>query len=224
MKELSKQQIAELIGLDNPHPVILEIGAYDGKDGKEIAEQFASCEVHCFEADPRSQSLFELLNEPYGKINLHKIALGNVNGEIEFYQSDSETRRHYDFQNDWSASSSIRKPKTHLDLFPDVQFEKKIKVRCLKLDTWYRQNFTSHQLIDFVWADVNGAEEDVILGGINTLTNNARYLYIETSDKELYEGQITTDKLLELLPTFSVLDIYKNLGNFANILLKNNEL
>lgn len=219
MKDLSKEEIKRLINRENP--IILDIGCYDGKDSKEIAAQFENCIIHCFDADPRSQKLFNKLNAGNKKLNLWKMAICAANGQIEFNLSDSKTRRHYDFQDSWSASSSIAKPKFHKELFPDVHFRKKITVPCMKLDSWYSQ-ILKGKIIDFIWADVNGAEEDLVIGGLNTIQNQTRFLYIEVSDKEFYEGEIKKDDFLKLLPDFEVLGTYKDEGNFCNILLKNN--
>jgi hypothetical protein len=44
--------------------------------------------------------------------------------------------------------------------------------------------------IDFIWADVQGAEEDLILGGLDTLRKRTKYLFTEYNNSEMYEGQI----------------------------------
>lgn len=231
MNEISKEEIAKLIGKQDP--LILDIGCYDGKDSLELYNQFENPIIYCFEADPRSQQLFsENINDEL-KIFLQLIAIGNVDGYVDFHLSDSDTRRHYE-NRQWSASSSLRKPKSHIDLFDDVYFEKIITVKCTKLDSWFMSHKLKHnepfeisgsiKIIDFIWADVNGNEGDVILGGLKTLEESTRYLYIEFSDKELYEGQITKEQILKLLPSFELLGIYNWAGNFGNILLKNKNL
>lgn len=227
MKELSKLEIKKLIGKEDP--IILDIGCYDGKDSVELASLFNSCEIHCFEADFRSIKLFKHINKnTKHKLFLHEIAIGSVDGKINFYLSDSETRRHYKFQKEWSASSSIKKPKVHLELFKDVQFNKKVKVQCCKLDTWCEKKWDwgniNNKIIDLIWCDVNGAEKDLILGGMNVLNNFTRYFYTEFCAKELYEGSLTYRQILKLLPNFNVVSVYNFQGNFGNLLLKNKNL
>jgi FkbM family methyltransferase len=217
-KELSKIEIATLINVDTP--LILEIGAYDGKDSKELCRLLVSPVCFCFEADPRSQELFCKQNK-HNNLILERCAVGNVDGLVDFYKSGSKTRRHKHNKDSWSASSSLRAPKTHLELFEDVFFEEKIQVECIKLDTWHRR--VKHN-IDFIWCDINGAEEDLILGGLNALQEHTKLLYIEFSDKELYEGQIKKDRILELLSNFELIGIYNYKGNFGNMLLKNKTL
>ena len=218
--ELSKKEIKKLINKDNP--IIIEVGAYDGADSRELNKLYEHAICFCFEADPRSQKLFIKMNSRNTLI-LEKYAVGSIDGEVDFYTSDSDTRRHKHNTHSWSASSSLKKPKTHLQLFKDVQFKDCIKVNSIKLDTWYRENIVK-DIVDFIWVDINGAEEDFILGASKTLKEKTRFLYIEFSDKELYENQITKDKMLELLPDFELLSIHNFKGNFGNLLLKNKTL
>lgn len=216
-KEITLDVIKLLINKENP--IILDIGCYDGKDSLKLNNVFKNAEVHCFEADPRSVELFEKINSN-NNLQLHKVAISNINGKVNFNLSDSETRRHYKYQTSWSASSSLKKPKNHLDLFNDVQFNKTIEVECITLDKWYKEKL-NWKAIDFIWVDINGAEEEFIKGALKTLNLFTRFLYIEFSDKELYEGQINKNQILELLNQFELIDIYNYQGNFGNMLLKN---
>jgi len=72
--------------------------------------------------------------------------------------------------------------------------------------------------VDFIWADVQGAEENLINGAKDTL-KNTRYFYTEYSDEELYRGQINKSRILRMIPGFSIVKDYGN-----NILLKNTSI
>jgi hypothetical protein len=48
-----------------------------------------------------------------------------------------------------------------------------------------------------MWVDVQGAEDLVFSGGIETLKNTC-YVYTEYCNRELYEGQINLNQILEL--------------------------
>ena len=149
-----------------------------------------------------------------------------MDGEIEFYQSESETRRHtrYDYEKTWSASGSVKKPGSHLEIFPDIQFELN-KVKSTKLDTWISDKDIDS--IDIMWVDVNGGEEEFLDGGINTITNMVDYLYIEfngVGDKKLYENCFTVEDIKDKLTGFDVLGVYNFMGNFGNVLLRNTQL
>lgn len=214
---LEKTEVLKLIKKSNP--IFLDIDCYDGKDAREIFDLLPAAKIFCFEADPRSQILFESLQHNI-PMTLVKSAIGSVDGQIAFYQSNSDTRRHYAFQDSWSASSSIRKPKNHLEIFPDVSFEDQIVVQCTKLDTWCKKAGLENTEIDFMWVDVNGAEMDFVIGALQTL-KRTRYLYIEFSDKELYEGECKKEDLLRVLNDHELLGVYGYYGNFGNLLMRN---
>lgn len=218
--DLSKKAISKLI--TSPNPVILEVGMYDGEDAREMASEIPNSTIYGFECDPRSIALFKSFENPKNII-LNEVAIGAKNGLVDLYLSDSDVRRHYTDQDSWSASSSIREPKTHLDLFPDVDFKKTVKVECVSLDNWHKKTMPD-TVIDFVWADINGAEYDMILGGQKTLNQFTKYLYIEFSDKELYKGQPKKDEMLAFLEAFEVVAIYNFRGNFGNVLLRNKRI
>lgn len=206
---MNKQQIKSLV--NKVDPFVLDVGCYDGKDSKELSE-ILHCDVHCFEPDPLSQDLFESLHGDNKRLHLHRFALSNVNGEINFYQSNHP------------QSNSIHPPKRHLNLFPDVVFDEVIKVKSKMLDTWYVQRSES-RVIDFIWADLNGGEKDFLLGAMQALTVT-RFLYIECAKKELYDGQMHVDNILKVLQNnnFEVM-AFENWGDsFGNVLFKNTKL
>lgn len=209
--DISKEEIKSLINTANP--VILDIGSYDGGDASELSDLYNGCEIHCFEADPIVQDLWHNMNDFNRDMTLYHTAIGSFDAPTYFNQSHSTKRKHN------NASGSLYSPKTHLELFPDVLFENKCKVMCFRLDTWAEEVLRG-KIVDFAWVDVNGAEKEVIIGGIETL-KNTRYLYIEFSDKELYHGQITKAEILSLMPWFKEVGVYNFEGNFGNILLKN---
>ena len=206
---MNKQQIKSLVNKQDSF--VLDVGCYDGKDSIELSE-ILKCDVHCFEPDPLSQDLFESLHGTNKRLHLHRFALGKENGEINFYQSNHP------------QSNSIHPPKRHLNLFPDVVFDEVIKVKSKTLDTWYVQRSES-RVIDFIWADLNGAEKDFLLGAMTALTVT-RFLYIECAKKELYDGQMHVDNILKILKNhhFEVM-AFENWGeSFGNILFKNKNL
>jgi len=199
MQEISKEELIELTGHS---PLILDIGSYDGKDGYEVAKLGAH--VHCFE--PVNFDNFM----SHENMVLHPYAIG-AEDKITVMNCSPHKQ-----------SNSLRKPKTHLELFPEVKYTHRESVEMMRIDTWYKGFSTIKYTpkIDLIWADVNGSEGDLIKGAQKVLSIT-RFLFIETSDKELFEGQITTDELLKLLPGWKVLGIYNHLGNFGNILLQN---
>jgi hypothetical protein len=85
-----------------------------------------------------------------------------------------------------------------------------------RLDTWAKDRGVT--AVDFIWADIHGAEGDLIVGGRDTLANT-HYLYTEYSYDEWCEGQPNLAKLESMLPTFSILRRYP-----MNVLFENRAL
>lgn len=192
-----------------PAPLcVLECGACDGSDTVKLHDTLsASGKVfEMFAVEPVLRNFETLRCRVYGKPNLHLIhaAIGQISGMVDFW--DSVTPEYY-------GSSSIRPPKESLRLWPTMRFEKN-QVACLTLDSLIGHR--DH--IDFIWADTQGAEIDLILGGPQTLAKT-RYLYTEFSDKELYEGEILLPEILERLPDFEIVECYDH-----DVLLKNMRL
>jgi FkbM family methyltransferase len=204
---LSVANIKNLINKEAP--VILEIGANCGQTTIDFIENFPNALIHCFEPDPRAIRKFKATVNSKN-VHLHEIAIGNVDGAIIFHQSaggesiDPEG---------WDHSGSIRAPKAHLEMFPWVRFDTKIEVPVMRLDSWAKINNINN--VDFIWADVQGAEEDLILGGIDTLMKT-RFFYTEYYDNECYEGQLRLDQLYQLLNQYLILKKYDN-----DVLLEN---
>lgn len=200
MKRFDKTILLTLLPLK---PVILDIGCYDGKDGLEIHRMFNyQGELHAF--DPCSYNKFHGHNVK--NVSFYQCALSNKNGSFPLHHSEH------------SQSNSLRKPKEHLQAWPQVHFKNHMEAACCKLDTIWPD-----EKIDFIWADLNGSEGDFIQGAQKALKKTS-YLYIEFSDKELYEGQITKKQLLKMLPAWEIVGEFNVGDNFGNILLKNTKV
>lgn len=196
---------------------VLEVGANRGMHTPMLLAAFPDAEVHAFEPDPRACEHFRAAVRDR-RVTLHQMALGASNGRTEFHVSSGQPPAGFlpvreDYRKGWDQSGSLRKPKKHLDLFPWCKFVRTISVEVRTLDAWSRKHAPG--TIDFVWADVQGAEGDLVRGGAEALPRT-RFLYTEYSDDELYEGQATLRDLLELLPGFEIVRRYDD-----DVLLRN---
>jgi FkbM family methyltransferase len=198
-------------------PVILEVGANDGTATARFLQFFPNATVYAFEPDPRALAKFKSRGH-HPRVRLFEMAIGADDGEAEFHVSSGlpeglapEYLKR--FPQGWDQSGSLRAPKTHTAVWPWVKFEKKMMVPVRRLDTWAREQGIAK--VDFIWADMQGAEADLIAGGRETLART-RYLHTEYSNDEWYEGQPTLAQLMDMLPNFTVLRRYAMDVLFAN--------
>jgi FkbM family methyltransferase len=203
---MNKQDIYNLINKKNP--TIFEIGCADGKDTIEFINTFGELNIFCFEPEPKNINLVkQRINYP--NHYLFEGVVSNTDGELLFNRSRTDN------PSDLSYSGSVRKPKEHLSEWPFIKFDEQIKVKSITLDTFCEQN--KIDFIDFIWADVQGAEEDLIKGAFRTLENKVKFLYIEYSNKEYYEGQINLKSLKALLsPKWNLIKDYGSDALFQN--------
>lgn len=210
--EFNVATLPVLLGKDNP--VILEIGCNDGGETRDFLTLFSNATIYAFEPDPRARARFTAaVQDP--RVTLFDLAISDTNGEIDFHMSSGAPSAAVAAQlpDGWDLSGSIRKPTGHLESLPWCTFDHRITVKTLTLDTWCRNE--GIEAIDFIWADVQGAEGDLIRGGRTALAKT-RYLYTEYSDRELYQGQPNLRTLLSMLPGFEVLERFS-----SDVLLKN---
>jgi FkbM family methyltransferase len=205
-------ELVTLLGKDDP--VILEIGANDGGHTALFLELFPKAKIYAFEPDPRASEKFQRRLGNDSRVVLEKIAISAMDGEIDFFMSNSTASEHV--PGNWDKSGSIRKPKKHLEVVPWCIFDQTIRVPTQRLDTWWQKAGVGQ--IDFIWADVQGAEIDLIQGGRRALAQT-RYFYTEYANDELYEGQIPLRDILKLLPNFQLVYRFSH-----DVLLKNKRL
>ena len=220
--QMNKSQIRELVNRELP--IIFEIGCADGIDTIEFIDVFGdNMKLYCFEPDNRNADVF--LNGGFRPIRpdlLHGIkrdnvifenkAVGNIDGIVEFNQSST------------IYSSSLKKPT---DLFEQtwgsaIKFNNILQVECVTLDKYLNDN--QIDVIDFMWADVQGAEDLMIMGGSESFKSKIRYLYTEYSGVEFYEGAPNRSIIESLLgDNWEVIHDFTN-GSGGDVLLKNKQL
>jgi FkbM family methyltransferase len=213
-KDLSPHEIRALVGTDSP--LILEIGCNDGTDTIRFLDAMPKARIICFEPDPRPASRFKCAGD--SRVTLHQVAISDRLGYANLYQSGGMPPRLRAMPNsgsldDWDMSSSILRPTGHLAKSPWCTFTKSTKVQTVPLDHYE----SLYGTVDFIWADVQGAEALLILGGQKTL-RRTRYLYTEYYDDPMYDRQPDLKALLSFLPRWNLLGIYG-----SNALLKNTE-
>jgi FkbM family methyltransferase len=169
----------------------LELGSHCGSD-TEWLSRIPGVTIHAFEPDPRNEQM------PRPNVVLHRTAISDSDGRAAFVLSQSG------WGQVWTYSSSLKRPKNHLQRYP-VTFDGTIEVETVALDSFARQNGIAS--VDFIWADIQGAEGEMVHGGLELL-RRTRYLYLEYSNDELYEGQSTLTELLAMLPAYRVVELW----------------
>jgi len=111
---------------------------------------------------------------------------------------------------------STQAPKRHLVVNPWCHFDNRSLVQVRRLDSWTDEYGIETE--DFIWADMQGAEVDLVRGGRRTL-DRTRFLYTEYNNEEMYEGQVDLTTLLGMLPDFTIVRQYN-----GDVLLRNRRL
>ena len=182
----------------------VEIGMHFGTDTQDFRKMHPQARIVCFEPDPRNIEMIKKLGN--NKIcELYELALSSTNEPMDFYLSSGDSRGRLNdpllTENDWSCSSSLKKPTGHLLQHKWITFPNSVKVKCCKLDEFEPLKNTK---IDFMWVDVQGAEDLVFSCAKETL-KNTHYVYTEYCNEQLYENQLNLQGVLQLFPNFKVL-------------------
>ena len=163
---------------------IVHIGAHYGEEIQEYVDNGIQ-KITVFE--PLSKN-FEVLSQRLQNVNAdiegYQVALGSKKGTATMYLSSNDAQ-----------SSSILKPKQHLELHPDVSFVGMEEVEVSLLDDYDIGD------ANFINIDVQGYELEVFKGGKKTL-ENIDYIYCEVNRDEVYEGAPMVEELDEFLGTY----------------------
>ena len=214
--KLEGEELRALLG--RPDPVILDVGCNDGQHSAWFLELFPGARVYAFEPDPRAAKAFRATVRSE-RAKLFEIAVAARDGTATFHASDGlpDPKVADLYPEGWHQSGSLRRPgRSHQELYPWCRFERTFEVQTRRLDGWCSDEGVGP--IDLVWADVQGAEGDLVEGGREALART-RYFYTEYDDNELYEGQLSLAQLVKLLPEFEIVRRYR-----WDVLLRNRRL
>lgn len=200
--------------------VVIELGAHNGHHTRLMSEAVAATgkpfQFFAFEPDQRQHPALLQEAAAYG-VQVIPAAVGAVdNASAEFNLSDGIQEREGEGRGQrFDGSSSLRQATAQNGVaFPEMTFLP-TRVPCMRLDTFCEQVGISK--IDFIWADIQGAEVDLIEGGREALART-RYLYTEYCNGEMYAGEIGLDEIRRRLPDFDLIEDYG-----GDVLLENRE-
>ena len=171
---ISKKKIAKY--LPN-NPVIFEAGAFNGEDSLALSKQFPKGHIHAFEPIPEVFNELKKRVRGQKNVSIYPIALGATNGMTTMYLSGASHQQR--------SSSSLLKPKEHLNVHQHIPFKQTLKVPIKTIDAWALQNGVPY--IDFMWLDMQG-NELVALKAAPKILSTVKVIYTEVSLIETYEG------------------------------------
>lgn len=169
---------------------IIQVGAHYGQEYfpfKEVGvNNFIMIEAvprHCKEMSQRIKD---------NDVKILQTALGNQEGSIQINLSEFEPPPWGldptdNINNYRGQSSSILKPKEHLDQYPHIKFENSITVPITTLDSLVLKEKIDLPKYDMLNIDVQGYELEVLKGSTNTLSS-IKYIYTEVNKSQVYEN------------------------------------
>ena len=193
--------------------IIIEAGAADGNDTVFFGKNFPNSKIYSLEPMSSLYNITFKKIQKFNNINLFKLAFSHTDGRMELNLAEN--------QNQPWGSSSLLKPKLHLEIHPGITFNSKESVETIKFDSFLSMN--NIESVDLLWLDLQGVEPDVLMAS-NQL-QKIKYIYSEVSVLENYENQI----LYEDFKKFMIASGYKvhfediRWEDGGNVLFKNRQ-
>lgn len=177
--EYDLPEVASLVLSDSP--IIVEAGAFDGRDTVAFSKRWPNGQVYAFEPLPTLAQKVRLATSSCSNVTVIESAFASTDAPtINLFSFDSEATEH--------GSSSLLPPGDHLEVAPEIVFNKEVTVSAITADRWHHS--VGSPVIDLLWLDLQGAELLVLQKG-EALINATRCCHIEVSKKPLYEGGAT---------------------------------
>lgn len=161
------------------NPIIVEAGAYKGKETIKLATM-AQSTVHAFEPVPEIFEQLKTNTAQLPNVHCYPIALSDTTGITTMHLSE-----HPDRPGITSQGNSLLRPKERLTLSPLI-FPKTMQVPTITLDDWAQQNAIDQ--IDLLWLDLQG-HELATMQSSPKLLSTVKVILTEVEFAQAYEGQ-----------------------------------
>lgn len=193
-------------------PIIIEAGVCDGLDTEFFAKSFPDGKIYGFEPIPELFDQAVHRNKRYSNVFLEQVALGEKTETNKFYISDRYGKK-------W-GSSSILKPKKHIEVHKEITFKEESFIQVINLDEWAITNRINQ--VDLMWLDLQGLEPIIIKSSPNTVSKT-KFIYSEVSLIETYENVILYDEFKHYMETINFKVIFEDLPweDMGNVLFEN---
>jgi FkbM family methyltransferase len=188
--------------------IFLELGSNDCQTTKFICDILKdvaiSFEYHCFEVVPEMVTWSREQMKDYPQVHIHNLAIADkTENQREFYLSVNKA---------YNGSSSLKQPRQVVQIWKDLEF-KTAYCNTITIDDFCGIVGINH--IDFIWSDIQGAEE-LMIKGSEKMLSEIDYLYTEYNEN-LYDGSLDVSDISKLLPNFAIIEDYG-----GDVLFKNN--
>jgi FkbM family methyltransferase len=192
-------------------PTVLEIGAAEGEDTVRYLEALVALKrpfrYVAFEPDERNVWHIQRVKDRYPMLEIVPHAVGDRNGMVPWRASNHP------------FSGSVKEPVEHHAMYPHIKFSDPTLIYMERLDVIAMR--LGLDRIDWVWCDVQGAEDLVIEGGRETF-RKTRFFYTEYIEVQAYAGQIGRDEIHRRLPgTWRIAEDYRSWDKGGDCLFEN---
>ena len=176
---------------------VLHIGAYIGEE-IVIYKNLGIKNIIFFEPVYYTYTILKRNVENIAKT--YNVALGNFNGQTDIFVSVTPGG----IIQGSGASSSILKPKKHLEQYPNITFPYVEKIEVRKLDDFIIEEQINIKDYNMINIDVQGYELEVFKGAKIAL-NHIDYIVTEVNRDEVYEKCAQVDEIDLFLEQYSIM-------------------
>jgi len=171
---------------------IIQVGAHIGQE-VDLFLNYSKSNIYLFE--PNTDAYQHLLKYVENKnVHTYNFALGNKNEKRNLYLSDNKN----------GVSSSVLKPKLHLEYFPEYKFSKKQEIDIKRF------NDLDNIIGNFLILDVQGFELEV-LKGFDEKIKDIDFIFSEISFVEFYEENVSISELDRFLANKNFIRAYTSI-------------
>jgi FkbM family methyltransferase len=150
---------------------IIHVGSHHGQ---EIGLYVAHITPNVIAYEPLAGNFAQLKDAWGDTVDCRNKAAGNFAGQVEMFVESANGGK----------SSSILKPKKHLDQYPDITFDSKETCEIVRLD----DDIGNKLGFDTLVLDVQGYELEVLKGARDLLSHSIEHIVCEVNCEELYEN------------------------------------
>lgn len=202
------------------NPIIVEAGAFTGKDSIRMAQAWPLGTIFAFEPDPLIFQELEINVKPYPNIHIFQLALSHQQGTALFWPSEHPKK-----PGQPSQAGSLLPPKERLN-WSNITFKTPIPVQTATLSSWAQEQ--SITAIDFLWLDLQGKELPVMQASSDIIQRTS-FIFTEVHFIEAYEGQAQYQELISWLESRGFVIIGKDFQDtsswfFGNALFYNKHM